>query len=350
MWWERPLVRATVTLARLLLAVPLYLLGVGLVLVTVGARALFHLVLWVVLLEITAGLVGWPSGTTRLGVYAVALVGIVVWVVYFSWTALRAATRAEPATLLAETRLPDGDREHGIQSTLREMCRTVDRPVPALRVREDERPICYTVRYAVSSSPYEVLNRTDLDPRPTADDAEREINREMGAYEAVPEKHAVVLSTGLIERLSDRHLAAVLAHEVAHIQNGDVALVQRLLVPLFWAEKADPTGRGAVFGPLALSVPVWLLRAVTAVAVNVVSRGRELSADAGSVAITGDPAALVTVFREFAVDASRSPETDLRAVAALNVLPGLGTGSYLRHAHPSTELRIKRLEAKADER
>jgi len=348
MWWERRAVRSGVTLLRLLVALPLYLLGLVLVVVTVGARALFHLLLWVLLLEITAGVIGWPGRTIRLGVYAVALVGIVAWVVYFSWSALRAATRAEPAALLAETRLPDDEREQAAQSQLQELCRIVDRPVPALRIREDQRPICYTVRYAVSTSPYDVLRDTDLDPEPGTSE-ERDIDREMGAYEEIPEKHAVVLSTGLIDALSARHLRAVLAHEVAHVQHGDVALAQRLLVPLFWAEKADPTNRGVLFGPLVLSVPVGLLRAATAAAVIIISRGRELRADAGSVAITGDPAALAAALGQFTVDASSPPETDLRAVAALNVLPGLGKGSYLRHAHPSTALRIKRLEAKANE-
>ena len=157
----------------------------------------------------------------------------------------------------------------------------------------------------------------------------------------------VVVSRGLLETLDDRELEAVLAHEVAHLANGDSRVMGAALAPVLAAdewidEDADRPGDHALNGLFAL------LKVCGQFGVAVLARGREWSADAAAAELTGDPAALASALRR--LDAARErPSTDLRewegAVAVLDVLPpaepGLAAGPF--RTHPSTEARIERL-------
>jgi heat shock protein HtpX len=114
----------------------------------------------------------------------------------------------------------------------------------------------------------------------------------------------VAVTSGLLRALSRRELAAVLAHEIAHIRHGDLlvlrlataaatltrgmagigALVLLALLPTLWASGMVPSPLALV---LLLAAP--LLSDVLALSL---SRRRELLADAGAVELTGDVAAL----------------------------------------------------------
>jgi heat shock protein HtpX len=114
----------------------------------------------------------------------------------------------------------------------------------------------------------------------------------------------VAVTLGLIQALPQRELAAVLAHEIAHIRHGDLlvlrlatvaatlthgmatvgALGLLMLMPLFWATGTVPSP-GAVL--LLLVAP--LLSDLLTLAL---SRRREFLADAGAVELTGDVTAL----------------------------------------------------------
>lgn len=351
--WRHSLAMA----ARLAVATPLSVAAVTTMVFVVATRVAVHLALWFVLIVglSLAGVV--PSGATLL-LFGVAAAGVVLWLCYLVWTTLRTATRTEPAALLAETRTPSADTEYDLVDTLRELCRLLDRPTPALRIREDRRPICYTLRYAPSAPPSETLDRATLDLGPL--DRTRDPDRRSDAEEPIPETHVVVVSTGLLQRTTPRQREAILAHELAHLQHRDVTLLQWLLVPIFWAEGANPR-RGRVVGTL-LTPLVWSSVGLATAALIVVGRGREFRADAGAAAITGDPAALADALRTFDPSAAERPDTDsrgvhlatddvpdedFRTVAALNVLPGLGRGSPLRYAHPPTDERTERLRTAA---
>ena len=123
------------------------------------------------------------------------------------------------------------------------------------------------------------------------------------------EAPSIAVTSGLLLTLSRRELAAVLAHEIAHIRHGDLlilrlataaatltrgmahvgALVLLAVLPVLWAS-------GTVPSPLAL---VLLLAAplLSDVLTLWLSRRRELLADAGAVELTGDVAALVRIWR-----------------------------------------------------
>ncbi len=162
-----------------------------------------------------------------------------------------------------------------------------------------------------------------------------------------PQASAVALTQGLLAQLDPRELAGVLAHEVAHIANGDLKVmgladyVSRL------------TGLFALAGQLLLIVllPGWLAGALDVPWLGLLllafsphlallaqlglSRVREFDADLTAARLTGDPQALASALARI--------ERVTRNWRAW-LLPGWGNPepSWLR-THPATEERIQRL-------
>lgn len=160
---------------------------------------------------------------------------------------------------------------------------------------------------------------------------------------------AIALTDGLLARLTPRELAAVLAHEVAHIANGDLkvmsladyvsrltsvfALVGQVLILLYLP--------GWLFGTAELP---WLGLMILAFSPHLallvqlgLSRVREFDADLAAARLTGDPRALASALAKIE-QVSRNWRAWL--------LPGWGNPepSWLR-THPATEERIRRLLA-----
>jgi len=175
-----------------------------------------------------------------------------------------------------------------------------------------------------------------------------------------PETATVCVTTGLLATLGDDELDAVLAHELAHVRNRDVAVLttvtaltaaSALLVRNFWwfgdggggGDGGD--GGGWLLGVVAAAAVTWL---VGSLLVRAVSRYREYTADRGAVAITGDPAALASALRT--VEGS-TPDDDLRAGGTRALLfadPGCdgGVTATLRRmveTHPPVPSRVERL-------
>jgi heat shock protein HtpX len=180
-------------------------------------------------------------------------------------------------------------------------------------------------------------------------------------------QYAITVTSGLMQRLDDAELEAVLGHELTHIRNGDVRLlviavviagvigffaelVFRMLFysrPGSWSPRrsndSDRRGGGggaflAIAIALALIALAWLLSVVIRFAL---SRSREYLADAGSVELTKNPDAMILALRkiegrgelrgspsavmEMCVDNPRSGFVDLFAT------------------HPSIEARVEAL-------
>ncbi|BCU06388.1 zinc metalloprotease HtpX [Allochromatium tepidum] len=160
---------------------------------------------------------------------------------------------------------------------------------------------------------------------------------------------AIALTDGLLARLNPRELAAVLAHETAHIANGDL----RVMNLADYVSRL--TGLFALVGQvgLILTLPAWLLgeselpwlgllllffSPQLALLVQLgLSRVREFDADLTAARLTGDPQALASALAKI--------ERVTRNWRAW-VLPGWGNPepSWLR-THPHTEERIRRLLA-----
>lgn len=161
------------------------------------------------------------------------------------------------------------------------------------------------------------------------------------------ERSAVVVTDGLLRRLSQRELAGVLAHEVAHIAHGDLRVMSLADYVSRLTSLFALTGQAL----LILGLPLLLLGMVT---LNIwgllllvasphlallaqlrLSRVRELDADLQAVALTGDPEGLASALLKI--------ERASRSWRGL-LLPGWGNPepSWLR-THPATEERIRRL-------
>jgi heat shock protein HtpX len=131
-------------------------------------------------------------------------------------------------------------------------------------------------------------------------------------------QYSITVTRGLLQRLNDRELEAVLGHELTHIRNGDVRMMVIAMIIAgvvgFAAEllfrmmfrgglrfrggRSD-RGRGsaglAIVVAIALVAVAWLLSVVIRFAL---SRKREYLADAGSVELTKNPDAMIAALRK----------------------------------------------------
>ena len=172
-------------------------------------------------------------------------------------------------------------------------------------------------------------------------------------------KHATVCATtGLMEMLSPAELEGVMAHELTHVANRDVAIMT--LVSFFASLASMIIQFGFFFGggmgggddddspgvlPLILvSVAVY---AVSFVLMQALSRYREFAADRGAAIITGRPSALSSALLKIATGNERMPQQDLRSaeMAAFYIFPPAAKKglSNLFATHPPMEQRIDAL-------
>lgn len=167
-----------------------------------------------------------------------------------------------------------------------------------------------------------------------------------------PHTAAVAVTAGLLRGLPMREVVAVLAHEIAHIRNHDMLVMG--LADLMSRLTSLLSNVGVLL--VLLNLPLVLLGQVfvnwNAVALLLLapalgmllqlalSRTREYDADAGAVALTGDPESLMQALAHLEQRQGRWLEQLL--------LPGqrLPDPSLLR-SHPPTQARIERLKALA---
>jgi heat shock protein HtpX len=170
-------------------------------------------------------------------------------------------------------------------------------------------------------------------------------------------KHATVCVTeGLLQLLERNELEGVLAHEMGHIRNRDVAL---MTMASFFASLAALVGQVAAFGGigrdrdngpglaviLLVSIGVYFISYFLMLAL---SRYREFAADRSAALFTGSPSALASALQRIEGAARQGPQQDLREVASMQAffivpLRGGGVVSRLLATHPPTEERIARL-------
>jgi heat shock protein HtpX len=117
------------------------------------------------------------------------------------------------------------------------------------------------------------------------------------------------LTRGLRELLTLDELAAVLAHELAHVANRDALVMTVVGSPGTVMRNA----RGGWAAPV-----VWAIGWVSTLGTNMLSRYREFAADAGSAQITGRPSALAMALMKVSGSLEQFPKTDLREAAAMN--------------------------------
>ena len=184
---------------------------------------------------------------------------------------------------------------------------------------------------------------------------------EMNAFATGPtrSRSLVAFSSGILSNMSREELEGVSAHEVAHVQNGDMmamTLLQGVVnaFALFFAKLIGRLvasrfeGRGA---QLAVYIGVQLVAQILflilgSIVVAWFSRLREFRADAGSAKVSGRRnmvAALKALQRQQNAripDEQRIPDS----VAALGINGKPSRMAMLFASHPPLEQRIARLE------
>jgi heat shock protein HtpX len=182
------------------------------------------------------------------------------------------------------------------------------------------------------------------------------------------QKNAVLcVTTGIMRRLSEPELEAVLSHELSHVAHRDVAVMTiasflGILAGLvvrysFYAgafggggwgrsnNNRDNTGAVILLVVLASAIVYALSFLLT----RALSRYRELSADRAGAILIGRPSTLASALVKVSGEMARIPTRDLRAAEPLNAFffaPALAPGfsfSSLFATHPPLQRRLDQL-------
>ncbi|MEE4215473.1 MAG: M48 family metallopeptidase [Bacteroidales bacterium] len=174
--------------------------------------------------------------------------------------------------------------------------------------------------------------------------------------------YTISLSRGIIDRLDDDELEAVIAHELTHIRNKDVRLliISVIFVGIF-AFATQALLRGTLYGGvgrrrdsknglaivliIVLAAIGWLLTTLFRFAL---SRKREYLADAGSAELTRKPYALASALRKVSGDPRIEAVTRKDVAQMFIENPGVkkkgASFSTLFATHPPIQERIRVLE------
>jgi heat shock protein HtpX len=173
-----------------------------------------------------------------------------------------------------------------------------------------------------------------------------------------PSHAAVSVTKGLLQVVDERELRAVLAHEISHVANHDIAIssiaaaigtaITWIAYAAFWFGGSDDEGGNPLIGLLA----VILAPIAAGIIQMAVSRSREYQADESGAELIHDPEALATALLKIDAYARQTPPATLSPSQAhlfiMNPFSGRRTGSMMAglfSTHPPTEARVARLRA-----
>ncbi|MCJ8138651.1 zinc metalloprotease HtpX [Falsirhodobacter halotolerans] len=172
-----------------------------------------------------------------------------------------------------------------------------------------------------------------------------------------PENAAVAATTGLLNRMSREEIAAVMAHELAHVQNRDTlimtitatfagAISMLANFAMFFGSRDRP---GGFIGTLALMILAPLAAGLVQMAI---SRSREYEADRIGAEICGNPMWLASALQKIEAFAQKidNPAAERNpATAHMFIINPLHmfTHDKLFSTHPSTANRIAALRQMA---
>jgi len=178
--------------------------------------------------------------------------------------------------------------------------------------------------------------------------------------------YTVTLSRGIIKRLNDQELEAVIAHELTHIRNNDVKvlIVSIVFVGIFsfltqilfrslihgrFRVKSNNKNSGG--GIIVIIVLALILAAIgyliTILMRFAISRNREYMADAGSAEMTRNPLALASALRKISADPyiEAVEQSDIAQLFIDNPMKkGASFINEIFATHPPIQQRIKVLE------
>jgi len=181
---------------------------------------------------------------------------------------------------------------------------------------------------------------------------------EPNAFATGPSKSSslVAVSTGLLNSMGQREVEAVLAHEIAHVANGDMVtltLIQGVVNTFvtFLARvigyfvdsmlrKNDESSSGPGLGYMLTTIVCEMVFGILAsIIVMYFSRQREYRADAGAAQLLGSPSAMVAALQRL----GGLPPAELPGNMAAFGISGRAGWSALFTSHPAIEDRIRAL-------
>ncbi|WP_370222503.1 zinc metalloprotease HtpX [Pararhodobacter marinus] len=174
-----------------------------------------------------------------------------------------------------------------------------------------------------------------------------------------PDHAAVAVSRGLMDRMSRDEVAAVVAHELAHIKNYDTLT---MTITATFAGAISMLANFAIFfggsreraNPIAMIAMMILAPLAAALVQMAISRSREYEADRIGAQIVGNPLWLADALRKIQGYASRIDNDAAErnpATAHMFIINPLHAHARdkLFSTHPATENRIAALEKLAAE-
>ena len=163
-----------------------------------------------------------------------------------------------------------------------------------------------------------------------------------------PKRSAVAVTRGLMDKLTDDEVEAVLAHELSHVKHRDT-LVSTMaatiggaltwLAYLFWFS-SDDKGKNIVSYLL-----LFILAPLAAMLIRLsITRSREYLADQGGAKIS-DPMKLASALEKISASVKQNPARGNAAAAHLFIVNPFTASNIasLFSTHPKTEERVKRL-------
>jgi heat shock protein HtpX len=184
------------------------------------------------------------------------------------------------------------------------------------------------------------------------------------------QKHAVVcVTSGLMRRLDEPEVEAVLAHELSHVAHRDVAvmtiasflgILAGFLTRIFyWSgllggfggdrRGSNNQGSNTAIFELGMILVSAIVYAISFILIRTLSRYRELAADRSGAILIGQPALLAAALVKVSGEMARIPTRDLRSAEHFNAFyfaPALAPGaslSTLFSTHPPLQKRLDQL-------
>lgn len=168
-------------------------------------------------------------------------------------------------------------------------------------------------------------------------------------------KHAVIAVTrGLLEKLELREVEGVIAHELAHVKNGDMRLMTvvtlvagfiSIMADMYWysmsASRADEKDRSGIVA--IIGVLLSLFAPISAMLIQLaISRKREFVADALSAQITENPGGLAAALEKIKRDMRPLPSAGVTMAHLYfsNPLKGIDILDKFFSTHPPIQERI----------
>ena len=190
-----------------------------------------------------------------------------------------------------------------------------------------------------------------------------------------PKSAVVCVTSGLLRRLDEPEIEAVLSHELSHVAHRDVAvmtiasglgMIAGLLTRVLFYSELFGGGRGGGNNQQSQAALVEMIVLLVSVVVYFVSflltmalsRYRELAADRSGALLIGRPSLLASALVKITGEMGRIPTRDLRAAEPFNAFfftPAVASGTtqgggggfsfgQLFQTHPTLERRLAQLE------